>query len=203
MMNSPRYRAMRAARNRGWTLSQIAFAAGVSPQRVAQILGRLNNRIVPPRNKARRLRVCVGCGKMLKVLPRIDDENQGSNSCSVRCSSRGRRLMTEKQLMRALDLRAQGWTWKEISRVVPFDMQDIIVRAWRLLAEKESLTVRILSEIHRSRGRRHSAVTKWESYARATGLMPRDGGGETLDGFLRRAVGSSMASEPDMPEERR
>ena len=132
-----------AARARGWTLKQIACAAGVSWQRIEQRIARHERRFGPiepiARGERRRRSIaakhlwkCAACGKsgwaMQKQL------HDGRHFCSSRCRNAFQRRIDDEMIERAIRLRvAGGRSWASIAMELGYPVQSLQARIWKFL----------------------------------------------------------------------
>ena len=138
-----------AARKRGWSLDEIAFAAGISRERVRQILAkadvvgtiRLKHR---NSHQMKRWRTCVRCGK----TELVDVTQAKLKFCGKKCYSLsvrkgGGRMGT----LAAIEQRLTGAQWTEIQRTAGVSYQTLSLCTWWLLVEYGMLTYEIVEQI--------------------------------------------------------
>jgi hypothetical protein len=164
-----RISVMRAARRRGWTLEKIGIAAGVSHQRVEQLLGKEGKEDAPaPEKLKRRTKTvvratvpCLICRKPLSLSPR--EMRIGAKFCSTKCYGLYERKVSSAKVVEAIDLRECGAYWKEVARFAGCTQQAIQIRIWKYLHAQGMLTERTVKHIWSPRPteRRVHWSTRW------------------------------------------
>jgi hypothetical protein len=157
--------AIVAARKRGWSLERIGFAAGISGERVRQILAKNDIAgIVKLKRRHGPLfpRKCPGCGKIDWLGPKaVANQKYCSRACQcVHTRKAGGRMGA----IAVIEMRLNGMPWMEIQKVTGHTYQTFTINIWWLLHEYGLLDVAILERILSRRG--------IEYQMRASGLVP-------------------------------
>jgi len=145
-----------AARRRGMTMSEIGVEFGVSTQRVQQILSRHGESGEGvERRRVVTSATCAACGKEFGVKPadlrvRLKRSPTGRVYCGQRCalssraqlisSTGSQRKLKGADVLRAIELRTGGMTWKAIGQLFAAGPQAVQRAIWVHLAETGRLT---------------------------------------------------------------
>lgn len=146
----PRVRMIVAARMRGISVTRIAQGFGISHQAICSlvekrrpqieaILGEpFDYRAKMPCKLGKYIRTCEWCGK----TEVINVGKVASQSfCSVRCAQGGRRRVSDNDVLGAIEMRQEGYLWREISRVIGHPMQTIQKNIWMYLVRNGRLNL--------------------------------------------------------------
>lgn len=181
-----------AAYRRGWTMTQIAFAAGVTHQAISLRIGLYQRRhgIIerierpPPSRGVKILWHCANCGAPEWSL-RIRLESGELHFCSKRCQANFARQISDEQVEEAILLRWEGNTWTHVAKLIGYPMQSIQMRIWKYLYATGQLTRSTVTSIWI--GKHQSPSPSWKWLELATGIYCTESGAEL--GF--RASGRS------------
>jgi hypothetical protein len=150
-----------AAFRRRWTISQIAFAAGMTRQRVEQRLrnyerqfGKIEQRQNGPKlsrdNHLRTFWQCAVCGKFdlsksWNIRRRL---RQRALFCSFTCLAEFEKQLPIEAIERAIDLRWQGKSWQSVARILKVKFyQQIQVRIFKHLMDVGLLDFKTVTSI--------------------------------------------------------
>ena len=143
-----RDRAIMAARKRGWSLDQIAFACGVSCERIRQLLARKNiiGTVKLSRRASQGMKVehkCPRCGKAT-----WRPKSNKSKFCSRLCASLdARRTGGRLGTVAAIEMRLKGMAWMAIEKATGHRYQSYAGNIWWLLHEYALLDVGIVERL--------------------------------------------------------
>lgn len=172
-------RVIVAARRRGWTTEQIAFAAGVTDVAINLRLRKYETRqgaIIPhkpPKRTPRRIKVstpCAYCGQPVGWR-RV---NETIAYCGALCQEAASRAITDAMVETAISQRLSGATWTLVRQLIGFPVQSIQARMWKYLFVHGALNRETVDQLwlRGTRGRR--AGYAW--LEKNTGLIPVEGG---------------------------
>jgi hypothetical protein len=184
-----------AAWRRGWSYGQIAFASGLSHQRVHQLVTRYEakNGTVPrirrpiPRGTEKFLWRCANCG-VAEWSPRVRISQGEQHFCSAKCSAAYARGVTDQQIEDAIYLRWEGNSWSHIARLIGFPVQTIQMRIWKYLYATGQLNRGVIESIWVAEHLQQGRPGAWHWLELNTGIYCTEHGAEY--GF-RRAGGSN------------
>lgn len=162
---TPREHAMIAARNRGWTLEQIGFAAGITRERTRQLLARHGVYISGNRKKRIEGRglvaiKCPGCGKI-----EWKHKNKNTNKyCSSQCRSVSNRKLTWAMIAQAIEWRLEGEGWYTIGYALGVSYPYLLQAVWYCLLDYNLLALNTVKLLFTQRSAGYTL--------RATGIVP-------------------------------
>jgi hypothetical protein len=163
-MSKERVQLFVAARQRGWTLEQIGFAAGVTRERVRQVLAKyayVPHRInLAKRPKITYSRTCLHC----KKVEWVELSASKQKFCSKKCHAVHTRKTTYAGILEVIDLRLKHHTWSDIQRTTGRSYQAHVMNTWWLLYDYRLLVIDIINKLYSKRC--------IEFQIRATGLVP-------------------------------
>lgn len=139
----PRQKLVAAAVSRGIPVNRVALNLGVSPGYVNNALRAFEEKTGRSiaRRRAKRstknpaTKLCDVCGGPFQVV-----RGQRIRCCSTECNTRGRRRMTDAEIVAAIESRKNGETWVGISRRNRLSLETVRVSIWRYLREQGLLT---------------------------------------------------------------
>jgi transcriptional regulator with XRE-family HTH domain len=168
-----------AAFRRGWTLEQIAVAAGISRQAVDQRLQKYEAQHGPiskvarchTRNNARIAKRCLQCGRVMWLS--VNDQQR---FCSCSCVGLFARALSDQEIETIIERRRNGHSWAEISRLFKGPTQRIQTRIWIWLFERGRLNRQTVESIW------HDPAHHWayEWLERNTGLACAEHGANRI-----------------------
>jgi len=174
-------RIMMAAFARGWSLEQIAFAAGCTRQNIQQRIARFEQQhgpidrdgITTKRTNRGNLRShkCPVCGTTWWGAPRINGGRSVEHFCSMKCQIQSRRTVSDEDIERAIDLRWAGKPWNSISRKLGHSQQALQNHIWKHLYKIGMLNTETVESIW-MRGGKYG----WRWLERNTGLVCTESG---------------------------
>lgn len=159
-----------AARKRGWTLTMIAAAAGVSHQAISLRLRHLpKNRIHrKDMRNPRTPRVCCWCRKITWQ----SKTNWNEKFCSRKCMGEHDRKISNEMILTAIELRRGGHSWNSIAKKLQFPVQSIQQRIWYYLHNQGLLNVSVLWGIWVTPSTYRDRSPSWNWLEKNTGLRP-------------------------------
>jgi hypothetical protein len=192
-----------SAWRRGWSHNQIAFACGLSNQRINQLITRYEARHGPvPRaerpTSSQAVKFpwrCAHCNA-LEWSARVRLKHWERHFCSWSCSSAFQRGITDQQVEGAIFLRWQGSSWSHIAKVVGCPHQSIQTRIWKYLYVTGQLNRSVVESIWVGERPDHQCRVGWGWLERNTGLYCTEHG--AVHGFCNRGKspwGTQIASE--------
>jgi hypothetical protein len=174
-----------AARRRGLTMPEIGAEFGITTQRVQQILsrhGESGERV--ERRRVLTSATCAACGKEFGVKPadlrmRLKRSPTGRVYCGQRCALSGRaqlisstgsqRKLKGADVLRAIELRTGGMTWKAVGQLFAAGPQAVQRAIWVHLAETGRLTETVvLTMWPPHRDRRGFGMMEWRTRLKVT-----------------------------------
>lgn len=174
-----------SAWRRGWSFNQIAFACGVSHQRITQRITAYEKRhgLVPRTERPAPSRAvkfpwrCACCGT-IAWSPRIRLKNAELHFCSVSCNSLHTRILSDEDVESAIYLRWEGNTWTHIGKLLGCPVQTVQLRIWKFLYVTGQLNRGVVESIW-VRGHLEQIVTPaWNWLELNTGIYCTEHGAE-------------------------
>jgi hypothetical protein len=191
-----------AAWRRGWHLGQIAFASGVSYQRINQRIKAYEKchgsvarieRPSAPRTTTFPWR-CAYCDA-LTWSPRMRIKSGEQHFCSTRCYSMHKRVLSDDDVESAIYLRWEGNTWTHIAKLMGYPQQTIQSRIWKYLYLTGQLNRGVVESIWVKNHLEQRITPAWNWLELNTGIYCTEHGAE--QGHRRggqSAWGSKLAS---------
>lgn len=177
-----------AAVKRGWPLTKIATAAGVSHQAIQQRLRRVYpeyNTYQVGRTYAKRVprhyRNCLQCRKEYHPYKLKDN----LFFCSQECSSLFSREINDSTTTKAINLRLHGNTWKRIGGLLGFTPQGLQRRIWHYLTINDQLNLETVQSIWGA-CLVDDRPPKWNWLEKSTGIFCTRFGAAVQDKVYRR-----------------
>ena len=186
-----------AARARGWSITQIAFAAGVTRQAIQHRLWKYERRqgsisVVRERSSAKRRSGrqtspkaawrCLHCRK-----PQWRSTTNTNLFCSVRCRGLFERGISDSDIDRIITLRrTDHLTWTAITRKLGCKhYQWLQTRIWIALYERDALTRSTVDAIWTTPSLANGRPWAWNWLERATGIACTEKGARRMPASFR------------------
>ena len=188
--------------SRGWSDEQIAFACGVSRQRIAQRISRyedINGAIVRRERKrtvaAKFFWRCAQC-KVGTWSTRTRLTNNELHFCSNKCFANYQRCMTDEEIEQAIYLRWEHNSWKHIIGMLGRSQQVIQVNIWKYLYATGQLDLDMVASVWTVDSK--SKKFGWRWLELNTGIHCTEHGAERGERYDNRMPwGSLMTRQPD------
>ena len=172
---SERTEVMVAAYRRGIPITKIAEALGVSYQAVGNVLKRVGaekrkRRYPQPSREVPRFAMnCRQCGTVWWGSD-YELRHERAFYCSAKCHHIAASLVSDDDIMKVVEMRQSGMSWKIISKKLGITTQALQKRLWVLLARNGNLVPSVVYPIWGPLASEFRKKAKWNWLENSTGF---------------------------------